>query len=193
MDQKQLWILADAEIKRVIDGLTPEQWDLPAPQEWARKADPTLRDIVRGHAKDEAWVPDVLAGRTIDEVGDRYSGELLGDDPIATYDGFFESANAAVREHDDLTQIVHLSYGDYPVSTFYEHTMFYRAFQAWSIGHFLGNDVRLPDELVAGLTEIVTPQLHDMRAIHVFGPEVEVAADADAQTKLLGMTGFWRS
>jgi uncharacterized protein (TIGR03086 family) len=192
MDQRELFLLADAEIKRVIDSLTPEQFDLPAPQEWARKADPTLRDIVRGHAKDEAWVPDVLAGRTIAEVGDRWSGEVLGDDPIATYDGFYDAASAAVRAHTDLSATAHLSYGDFPISTFYEHTMFYRAFQAWSIAHFLGYEVRFADELTAGLTEIVTPQLENLRGIQVFGPAVDVPADADAQTKLLGMTGFWR-
>ncbi|MCU1417703.1 MAG: hypothetical protein JWP32_1877 [Schumannella sp.] len=191
MNQREIFLLSDAALREVIDGITPEQLDLPAPGDWSRKPDPQLRHIVTGHAYDEAWVPDVIAGKTIEEVGDRYKPVLKSDDPVAEYDRVHDLATAAVDRELDLTQTVHLSYGDFPMSVFFEHTSYFRAFQAWSIGRFLGNDVRLPDALVAGLTELVTPQLEQLRQIHVFGPEVEVPADADAQTRLLGLTGFW--
>jgi uncharacterized protein (TIGR03086 family) len=192
MNQREIFLLSDAALREVIDAITPEQLDLPAPAEWTRKPDPQLRHIVTGHAYDEAWVPDVIAGATIDEVGDRYKPVLKIDDPIAEYDRVNDLATAAASQDLDLTKVVHLSYGDFPMSVFFEHTSFYRAFQAWAIGHFLGRDVRLPDELVAGLTEIVEPQVEQLRQIHVFGPEVEVPEGADAQTRLLGLTGFWR-
>ena len=47
---------------------------------------PTLREIIGYHAYDDAWVPDMLAGRTMAEVGaDAFKGDLLGDDPKAAF------------------------------------------------------------------------------------------------------------
>jgi hypothetical protein len=195
MDQREIFLLSDAALRGVIDGITPGELDLAAPHDWSRRPDPTLAEIVKGHTYDEAWVPDVIAGKTIDEVGDTYKPLLKQptSEVIADYDRVNDLATAAASRPLDLTQVSHLSYGDFPLATFFEHTSFFRAFQAWSIGHFLGREVTLPAELVEGLTGIVTPQVEQLRAIHVFGPAIEVPADADAQTKLLGLTGFWRA
>jgi hypothetical protein len=194
MDQREIFLLSDAALREVIDGITPAELELAAPADWSRRPNPTLAEIVKGHTYDEAWVPDLLAGTTIDEVGDTYKPLLKRDmaDVIADYDRVNDLATAAVTADTDITAVAHLSYGDFPRAVAYEHMSFFRAFQAWSIGHFLGREVTLPAELVQGLTDLVAPQLEQLRGIHVFGPEVEVPADADAQTKLLGMTGFLR-
>jgi hypothetical protein len=195
VNQREIFLLSDAALRQVIDGITPGELDLAAPQDWTRRPNPTLAEIVKGHTYDEAWVPDVIAGKTIDEVGDTYKPLLKSpnSDVIADYDRVHDLAIAAASHDLDLAQTAHLSYGDFPLAVFFEHTSFFRAFQAWAIGHFLGREVTLPAELVEGLTQIVTPQLEQLRAIHVFAPAVEVPADADAQTKLLGLTGFWRA
>jgi hypothetical protein len=86
MDARELFLLSDAALRSVIDRLSPADLDRPVPAEWSsghRAAASTLRDIVARHAYDEAWIPDLLAGRRVDEVGDRWSGDLLGSDPIA--------------------------------------------------------------------------------------------------------------
>jgi hypothetical protein len=186
----EVFLLADSTLRTVIDSLTPAELALPAPAEWSRSVDPTLRDIVAAHVRDEAWVPDVLAGRTIEEVGDTWNGDLLGDDPIAAYDRAHDRATAAVVAGFPADLIVHLSYGDFPVDEFFEHTLYYRTFQAWSIAHLVHRDIELPPELVDAVWELVMPQLDSLRAINVFPPEVEVDAGADKQTRLLGKTGF---
>jgi hypothetical protein len=191
MKQKELFLQSDAALRSVIDRIQPEQLALLAPAGWSRAENPTLRDILAYHAFDEAWVPDVLAGRTIDEVGDTYAGELLGDDPIASYDRINDLATAAVLANDDPGATAHLSYGDFTVGEAFEHMSIYRAFQAWSIAKFIGLDYSLPPELVEGLWERVMPSVEAWRSIGVFGPEVEVPADADRETQLLGKTGYW--
>jgi hypothetical protein len=46
---------------------------------------------------DDAWVPDLLAGRTMDEVGQgRFDGDPLGTDPHAV-GGYITAACAATR------------------------------------------------------------------------------------------------
>lgn len=191
MQRKELFLVADAALRSVIDRITPDQLDLPAPAAWSRTPNPSLRSILAAHARDEAWVPDVLAGRTIEEVGEKWNGDLLGDDPIVAYDALNDATTAAVRAFDDDSLIAHLSYGDYAVSDFFEHTTYYRTFQAWDIAKLIGLPFSLPPELVDGVWQVVEPQLEQLRAIHVFGPEVAVPADADAETRLLGKTGFY--
>ncbi len=109
-----MFLQADAALRCVVDQITPAQLDLPAPAEWSRKKNPTLRDILASHAEDEAWLPAVLEGRTIEEVGDTYQGDLLGDDPIGNYDRLNELTTKVVTGNLDPDKVVHLSYGDYP-------------------------------------------------------------------------------
>jgi len=191
MKQRDLFLLSDAALRDVIDRIRPDQLELPVPAEWTRTTDPTLLDVLEAHAFDEAWVPDVLAGRTVDEVGDAYAGDLLGGDPLAKYDELNDRATVAANQPLVADDVVHLSYGDFPVSVYFEHVSTYRAFQAWSIAKLIGLDYSLPAELVDALWEIVLPQVDDWRAMGIFGPEVTVPADADRETQLLGKTGYW--
>jgi hypothetical protein len=193
MEQRELFLQADAALRSVIDRITPEQLTLPAPSEWTQTPNPTVRDVLAAHARDEAWVGDVLAGRTIEEVGDAYDGELLGADPTAGYARLNDAATDAVRQDagSDPDRIVHLSYGDFPVGVYFQHSGVYRAFQAWSIAHLLGLDYSLPAPLVDLLWEQILPQADEWRTYGIFGPEVTVPADADRETVLLGRTGYW--
>ncbi|ANP71727.1 hypothetical protein [Cryobacterium arcticum] len=191
MKQKELFLQADAALRSVIDRITPEQLSLPAPAEWSSTPDPTLRDVLAAHARDEAWVPDVLLGRTIEDAGGTYDGDLLGADPIAAYDRLNDLATRAVSEDLDPEKIVHLSYGDFPLREYLEHVSIYRAFQAWSIARQLGWDYSLPAPLVETLWEVIGPQVEGFRAMGVFPPEVEVPSDADRETQLLGRVGYW--
>lgn len=191
MKQRDLFLMSDAALRDVIDRIHPDQLELAVPATWSRTTDPTLLDILEAHAFDEAWVPDVLAGRTIDEVGDVYAGDLLGGDPLKKYDELNHTATVAANQPLDPNDIVHLSYGDFTVAEYFEHISIYRAFQAWSIAKLIGLDYSLPAQLVEALWEQIVPQVDTWRAMGVFPPPIEVPADADRETQLLGVTGYW--
>jgi len=196
MDARELFLQSDAALRSVIDRLTLADLDRPVPAEWSsghRSASATMRDIVARHAYDEAWVPDLLAGRTVDEVGDRWSGDLLGSDPIAAYDALNDAATAAMTDPDlDTAMTIHFSYGDYPFAEGILHPTSYRAFQAWQIARLLGIDFHLSPELIAGLDELIVPTVPTLRAYGAFPPEQTPPEGADAETRLLCAVGFWR-
>ncbi len=191
MKQRELFLQSDAALRSVIDRITPEQLDLAAPGDWSRTPNPTIRDIIADHARDEAWLPAVLAGLTIAEAGDDYAGDLLGDDPIGAYDLLNDLATASVSVDLDPDKTVHLSYGDFPLAEYLQHVSIYRAFQAWSIAKHLGQDFAMEAPLVENLWEQIAPQIEGWREMGVFGPEVDVPPDADRETQLLGKTGYW--
>ena len=53
----------------------------------------------------------------------------------------------------------------------------------------IGADTTLPDDLVQGLWEEISPHAEEWRAIGVFPAAVEVPDDAPLQERLLGFTG----
>lgn len=192
MKQLDLFLASDAALRSVIDRLTPADLVRTAPADWSSKPDQTVRDIVAAHARDEAWIPDVLAGRTMDEVGDRWNGDLLGDDPIGSYDRIQDAATAAAAGDLDPDQVAHFSYGDFPLAEGLVHVSLYRAFQAWSIAWFTGQQFHFSPQLLGLLNELAMSRADEWRAIGVFPPAIEPPDGADDETRLLCESGYWR-
>jgi uncharacterized protein (TIGR03086 family) len=187
--EQEVFILADQALKAVVDQIRDDQWDLRVPDDMTRKPGTTLRETIAYHACDDAWVPDVLAGHTIEEVGDKYGGDLLGDHPRLNFASIVETAVIAVREFDDPDRIVHLSYGDWPAREYLKHVASFRGLRAHDIAKFIGADTTLPPDLVEGLWEVLSPQAEEWRRMGVYGPAVPVPEDAPLQDRLLGLTG----
>lgn len=190
MIEADVFIRAEQALADVIDQIRHDQWQMTTPA-WfqTRGGTNTLRQIVNYHAYDSAWVPDVLAGKTMAEVGDAYDGDLLGDDPCAAYRRYSERAVQAARGLDEPDRIVHLSYGDFPVSEYLKHVSSFRGFRAYDIARWIGADPNLPDDLVRGLWDVVAPEAEGWRQMGVFGPAVSVPEDAPLQDRLLGLVG----
>lgn len=191
MDTTQLFLASDAALRSVIDRVTKDDFDTHVPADWSRTPDPTILDILKAHAYDEAWVPGVLEGASIadgDELRDR---DLLGDDPIASYDVLNDTATAAVRSGIVPGTVFRFQYGDYPAEEGLTHLAMYRAFQAWSIAKLLGIPFHLSPDLVAGLNEHVVAHADEWRAFDVFPPAIEPPRDADDETRLLCAVGYW--
>ena len=192
--EQDVFILSERALSNVIDQIQEQQWDQTTP-EWfqtGRQGKPTLRTIINYHACDSAWVPDVLAGKTMVEVGGTYDGDLLGDDPKGSYRRYSERAIAAALQLQDPEKVVHLSYGDFPAREYFKHiTSFrgFRAFRAYDIARWIDTDTTLPTELVQGLWDELLPEIEMWRKIGVFGPPIPVPDDAPLQDRLLGMVG----
>lgn len=190
--EQKLFLASDAALREVIDQFTPATLALAVPAEWSTNKTTTMQGLLANHAKDEAWVPDVIAGKTMEQVGDAWKGDLLGDDPVGSYDTLNDLAAAAVSKPIADGQVAHLSYGDFPVGVFLQHTSYYRGFQAPLIAKVAGIPFAMSDDLVDMLWSSVEPDIDELRSIHVFGPPVEVPDGSNREALLLGMTGFWR-
>ncbi len=190
MTEQEVFILADEALLRVVEQIRDDQWELVVPDKLsARRPGATLRQIINYHAYDEAWVPDTLAGKTIEEVGQAHDGDLLGDDPKAAFARIVATAVATVRAFTDLDKIVHLSYGDFPAREYLQHITYFRGSRVYDIARFIGADTTMPTDLVQGLWDELVPNAEGWRKMGVFGPAIEVPEDAPLQDRLLGLTG----
>jgi uncharacterized protein (TIGR03086 family) len=193
MREPDVFVLADRALDRVIGEIREDQWETALPESFrTRRMDhtPTLWEIVNYHAYDDAWVPDMLAGRTMDEAGpEQFKGDLLGSDPHGSFTAIVERACAAAQAFEDLDRTVHCSFGDFPARHYFWQINQFRALRAHDIAKVIGADPTLPEELVQGIWDEVSPNAEEWRAIGVFPAAVPVPADAPLQSRLLGLTG----
>ena len=189
MSEQAVFILADRAFEKVVQHIQPHQWGEIVPADITpRQPGSSLRQIINYHAYDEAWVPEVLAGKTIEQVGDKYDGDQLGEAPAARYSQLVELAERAVKQVD-LERTVQLSYGEFPAREYLKHITSFRTLRAYDIAKFIGIDPTLSPELVQGFWDELLPSIDEWRKMGVFGPEVAVPASADLQSRLLGLTG----
>jgi uncharacterized protein (TIGR03086 family) len=194
VDETEVFVLADRALERVVHRIRPDQWDTRMPADFAvgRRSPepPTLREVIAYHAYDEAWVPAMLAGRTMEEVGaTAYDGDLLGDDPAAAFSVLVARACQAAESLDDLERTVHCSFGDFSARAYLWQVNSFRGLRAHDIARVVGAPADLPDDLVRGLWEEISPHAEEWRALGVFPAAVPVPEGAPLQDRLLGITG----
>ena len=190
MNEAQLFEIADRAFAGVVDQVTADRWEetTPAWLDTAHRGPHTLRQLVDYHAYDTAWVPDVLGGKTIAEVGTAHDGDLLDGDPGRRYRALSDLAVAAARRAD-LERTVHLSYGDWTAREYLQHTSNWRGLRVYELSLWLGLPTALPPDLVEGMWELLAPHYDEWRAFGIFPPAVAVADDAPLQDRLLGRAG----
>ena len=189
MTIQELFIMSNQALQRVIVQVTDNQWSLPLPVGMPNVGPNTLEGAVRRHTYDDAWVPDVLAGKTTEEVGDVYESLLTAGDIQSNYSMHNARAIAGVRAFKDLDRITHLSYGDFPASDYLQHITCFRAFRAYDLAKLIGADTTMADDFVQALMDEYSPVIESYRQMGVFPPAIEVPDNASSQAKLLAMVG----
>ena len=170
--------------RAVVAAVGDDMWHQPTPCDgW------DVRTVVNHVVSGNWWVAELVGGRTIDEVGDRYDGDVLGDDPLGAWDASAEAACAAFREPGAMERPVAVSYGPVPGEVYAGHRLIDVLIHGWDIAKGAGGDTRLDPELVEACWEVVEPQKDMLAGSGAFGSGVSVPEDADPQTRLLAVLG----
>jgi uncharacterized protein (TIGR03086 family) len=193
MEEPEVFVLADRALAAVVARIGDDQWEMVLPASFATRSSPeppALRTLINYHAYDDAWVPDMLAGRTMEEAGStRFDADLLGDDPVASFEAIVDTACAAADAVRDLGAMAHLSFGDYTVREYFWQITSFRALRAHDIALAIGVEADLPAALVQGVWDEVSPHAEEWRTIGVYPAAVPVPEDAPLLDRLLGLTG----
>jgi uncharacterized protein (TIGR03086 family) len=167
----------------IVHGISSSQLDDPTPCE-----DYDVRGLLNHVISGNWWVAP-LEGKSIADVGDKYDGDVLGSDHAAAYDESAASAEAAFKASGAMEAPVAVSYGPVPGEIYAGHRFVDVLIHGWDLAKATGQSTTLPAELVDACWEVVTPQAELLKGSGMFGSEIEVADDADAQTKLLALLG----
>lgn len=113
MDIKGLYSRVLEQATEAVDKVRPEELDRAlADSEW------TVRDVIDRMLRELTQLPDILQGKTVEEVGDKYDSSLLEDEDLqATWHTLADAALRAVAS-SDLDADVHLFSGATPTSEY---------------------------------------------------------------------------
>lgn len=182
MDQETVY-------RRTVDGWTarveavgPDQWALPTPC-----ADWDVRALVNHVVGEDLWTGPLMQGSTMEEVGDRLDGDLLGDD---AREAAREAAAGAVRVVGETLPTrgkVHLSYGDEDMEEYVAQLTADHLIHGWDLAVATGGDSELDDDLV----EAVATWFAEREELYRAGGAIAARVDAhgDAQSELLARFG----
>ena len=169
---------------RRFEAIGPDQWGAPTPDaEW------DVRLLANHVLVEGLWAPPLLDGLTIADIGDRFDGDQLGDDPQATWRAASAAAIAAVRRDGALDGSVHVSFGDIPATEYVTQVLCDHVIHSWDLSRGIGADDQLDDDLVEFAWAYFEPNAEAWRAGGSFGPKVELPPGADLQSRLLALTG----
>ena len=170
----------DARVRAVGD----DQWELPTPcSDWS------VRQLVNHLVYEDRWTVPLMEGSTIAAVGDRYEGDLLGDDPKGAWAESCAEAVAAVQADGALERMVDLSSGPTPAGEYVSQLLADHLIHAWDLARAVGADERLDPELVEACAAWFTEMEPHYRAAGAIGERPETPPGADAQTILLAAFG----
>jgi uncharacterized protein (TIGR03086 family) len=134
------------------------------------------------------WVPEIVEGKTIAEVGSKYDGDLM----IGVWQDRWKAAADSAREavsQADLEATAHLSFGDIPVKEYLEQISSDLFIHGWDLGEGINQPVKLPDEVSKHLYDFMKQNEASFASSGLFGTPQPVATDADQQTRLLAAYG----
>jgi uncharacterized protein (TIGR03086 family) len=172
------------EFGKRVEAIGDDQWGAStACSDW------DVKTLVNHIVYENVWVPPLLAGKTIAEVGDVFEGDLLGDEPKEAWRRTAREALEAVRAPGVSERTVHVSFGDIPGEMYVGQVLADHVIHAWDLAQGIGADTALDAELVDYVHGFLAPQAQGYRAAGAFADEVEVPENADKQTQLLAMTG----
>lgn len=165
---------------RRVDAIGPEQWDLPTPCEgW------NVRDLTNHVVAGNLWAGELARGRTIEEVGERFDGDVLGSDASSAFAQSAAAAADAFEAPGALEAPCAVSYGPVPGAVYLGHRFIDVFIHGWDLAVATGQDTRLEADLVTACREIIEPQAEMLRASGAFGTPTPPPEGADDQTRLL--------
>jgi uncharacterized protein (TIGR03086 family) len=168
----------------VVAGIGKDQWDQPSPNEGQ-----SIRELLNHVVSGNLWAGELMAGKTIAEVGDRLDGDILGDDPVAAYTESARVAAAAFRGPDAMSRPAAVSYGPVPGEVYARHRFFDVLVHGWDLAKGTGQDTTMDPDLVAACERAIEPDLEAFRGAGALAPPLPVADDADPQTRFLAAIG----
>ncbi len=146
-----------------------------------------VRTLLNHMVYELLWMPDLLAGKTVEEVGNAYEGDVLGNNARSSWDNDSNMAITAVQASKGQT--VHLSYGDVVAEDYIQEVATDILIHTWDLGKGLHRTVLLPEDLAQIAYAYLAPKIEGYRAAGVVGPAVAYKDDDLVATKLLALSG----
>ncbi|MFF5856324.1 TIGR03086 family metal-binding protein [Streptomyces sp. NPDC012751] len=164
-----------------VDG---HRWNDSTPcSEW------TVRDLVNHLVSEHLWVPHLLAGEGVEQVGDRYDGDVVGADPVRAWDEAAERSLAAWKGAD-LSGTARFSFGEAPLTVYADQILVDLTVHEWDLARGTGQPERLDPAAVDQGLAYARANAERMASLGIIAAPVHTTSTdpADQLLSLLGRT-----
>ncbi|MCW2898028.1 MAG: tigr03086 family protein [Streptosporangiaceae bacterium] len=173
-----------AEFDGRVHQVENRRWEAGTPcTDW------TVRDLVNHLTAEHLWAPSLLSGAALDEVGDRFEGDVLGDDPVRSWERAAAESRLAFHRPGALDGQVNTSGGVIPAEEYGWQMTMDLTVHAWDLARGIGADDVMDKDLVQGVYDRFAPQASHWQGLGIFEAPVEVPESADAQDRLVALFG----
>jgi uncharacterized protein (TIGR03086 family) len=185
MEQRQRdYARAMEQFGQKVHAIGDDRWSGPTPcTEWS------VRDLVNHVTYESLWAPDLMAGKSLVDVGGRYDGDNLGADPLGAWDDAAAAAIAAFSPEGALDTDVDSSMGPLAGATYLDELFLDVVIHGWDLARGIGTDDTIEPVFAEQLYAEVAPKEAEIRTWGVYGGTVVPPEGADTQTKLLAVLG----
>jgi uncharacterized protein (TIGR03086 family) len=183
MELSELHRRAVEQWQAVLDGVGQDQWASPTPC-----ADWDVRALVNHVVGEELWTPPILDGATIEEVGDRFEGDVLGADPGTASRSAALQAVAAVDQRVPQGGTVQLSFGETPVEEYVRQLTADHLVHGWDLAAATDQDRAMDAEVVTEVATWFADREELYRSAGAVGPRGPAAEDPQGEL----LAGFGR-
>ncbi|MCM0677740.1 TIGR03086 family metal-binding protein [Micromonospora phytophila] len=184
MDLLETYRRSLAEFIDRVEQVGPGQWSDPTPcPGW------DVRALVNHVVSEDRWSVALLAGRTIEEVGDRYDGDQLGQEPAGAAREAAAQAELAFTRPTALEGTVQLSSGETPADEYLHQLIAEHLIHGWDLAVAIGAEPRLDADAVAECARWFAERNADYQRGGLVRPGTDVPADADEQDRLVAAFG----
>lgn len=175
---------ASAGFAALVHQIEPSDWTRPTPcAGW------DVRELVNHIVGENLWTAPLMSGRTIEEVGDAYDGDVLGGDPLGAWDDAAASARDAADAPGAVDRTVQLSFGAAPAAEYLMQLFADHLIHGWDLAQAIGADAQLDPTLVAACATWFDAMEEIYRSSGAVGPRPVVAIGADGAAQLLARFG----
>jgi len=171
----QHWAARVAEVRN-------NQWGDPTPcGQWS------VRELVNHVVAEELWAVPLLGGKTIQEVGSQFDGDVLGADSQGRARMAADDAVAIVEAVVPAGGRVHLSYGEEDMGEYVRQLSADHLIHGWDLGVATGGDASMDPELVAEVGAWFSQREAMYRSAGAVGPRA--SGSSDPASELLAAFG----
>jgi uncharacterized protein (TIGR03086 family) len=175
-DTTETWLARARQVQ-------PDHWKDPTPcSDW------DVRALVNHIVGEQRWMPPLLAGSTIAEVGDRFDGDLLGEEPARAVEEAARDARESVPDAVAENRIAHLSFGDEPAADYVLGVGVDLLIHAWDLAAAIGADRRHDPRLVNAAAQWYASREEAYRSSGSVAARPAIT-DSDPQSVLLAAFG----
>lgn len=183
MDPKKLFAKAVQQASSCIQHIKEDQLGNPTPcTEW------DLRALLNHMVYELLWVPEIVRGKTIAEVGTKYDGDILHSDFKSAWQHAADAALVAVNQAG-MEAIAHLSYADVPMADYINEVGGDIFIHTWDVDQAISCTLILDEAVAKVIYDTMLPRKEELKNSGSYGTPQEIGDDATVAEKLLVLSG----